>query len=60
MFIGGQSTDSVTAITVFNGRLYVVGSTASFNFPTRNPIFTVQGSQDSFLNVYTLGGMDST
>jgi RHS repeat-associated protein len=51
-FLGGNGTDVANAIAVDNGGYaYVVGSTTSTNFPTRNAIYSTNaGGTDAFVS----------
>jgi len=46
-YLGGIGTDNGTAIAIDSaGNAYVVGSTFSANFPTRNPFQSAKGAQE--------------
>ncbi|MDQ3630287.1 MAG: SBBP repeat-containing protein, partial [Actinomycetota bacterium] len=57
-YLGGTLTDSASDVAVDSaGRAYVSGSTASTNFPTRNPIQgTTGGGTDAFVAVLNAAG----
>lgn len=50
-YLGGVGLDTGYAVTVDPaGNIYVVGQTASLNFPTRNPLFNaLNGANDAFI-----------
>ncbi len=61
-YLGGASTDTATAITLYTDRALITGSTRSSNFPTRNGLESTLGSENgaAFLAIYnTQFGIES-
>ncbi len=48
-YLGGSGADSGNAIAVGGGNAYVIGNTASTNFPTAGPLQSFGGVQDAFV-----------
>src|ERR1019366_1580786 len=50
-YLGGAAVDEPAGIATFNGKIYVVGSTLSDNFPIANSVFPGrQGGREIFVS----------
>jgi hypothetical protein len=56
-YLGGNGDDKPTAVALRNGNLYLVGYTASANFPTANPLQAANAGQyDAFVTKMNANG----
>jgi hypothetical protein len=56
-YLGGSNDDSIAALSMLGGEVYLTGATSSFDFPTKNPFqANTGGGQDAFVTKLTVSG----
>ena len=56
-YLGGSGQDYASGIALYNGSAYVVGSTQSSDFPTKNPLqSSIAGNSNGFVTVLNSSG----